>query len=188
MRFIGQERRSITEPEPCPYDYCDGSGWYAEAVPFSHPNLVKLRPCACRLYSEDPRRAERRRQRLARFEAEMGGELAGATLESYDLGRARDAAARDTMAAALSACRAYVERPVGWIFLYGPTGVGKSHLAAATARAIAARHDLTLAYISEPSLFKYLREGWGQDGDESEDARISLLQEADPLVIDDLYT
>jgi DNA replication protein DnaC len=118
----------------------------------------------------------------------MGGELAAATLDNYDLGRAHNAAARKLMAEARDACRAYVDQPRGWIFLYGPTGVGKSHLAAATARAIAARHDLTLAYISEPALFKFLREGWGQEGDESEDARLSLLQEADLLVIDDLYT
>ena len=73
---------------------------------------------------------------LARFEDEMGGELAGSTLDSYDLGRARDAAARGTMAAALDTCRAYVDQPRGWLYLYGPTGVGKSHLAAATSRAI----------------------------------------------------
>ena len=136
VRFIGQARRSSTEPEPCPYDYCDGSGWYKEAVPFGHPRFGQLLTCACRLDGEAQRRAEEQRQRLARFEDEMGGELAGSTLDSYDLGRARDAAARGTMAAALDTCRAYVDQPRGWLYLYGPTGVGKSHLAAATARAI----------------------------------------------------
>jgi len=183
VRCIGGARRSSTEPDPCPYAFCDGSGWYKEAVPFG-----QLLPCACRLDGEAQRRAEEQRQRLARFEDEMGGELAAATLDNYDLGRAHNAAARKLMAEARDACRAYVDQPRGWIFLYGPTGVGKSHLAAATARAIARQHDVTLAYISEPELLKYLREGWGKQGDESEDARITLLQHVDLLVIDDMYT
>jgi DNA replication protein DnaC len=131
VRCIGGARRSSTEPDPCPYAFCDGSGWYKEAVPFG-----QLLPCACRLDGEAQRRAEEQRRRLARFEREMGGELAAATLDNYDLGRAHNAAARKLMAEARDACRAYVDQPRGWIFLYGPTGVGKSHLAAATARAI----------------------------------------------------
>ena len=75
-------------------------------------------------------------------------------------------------------CIDYATEPEGWIYLYGPTGVGKSHLAAATSRALANRNNLTLAYISEPQLMKYLRDGWGQRGDDSTDSRMTLLQEA----------
>src|SRR4051794_8928442 len=171
---------------PCPL--CDGSGWYKEARPAGHPNFGKLFPCDCRIAGEADRQRERQRQRLATFAQEMGGELAGCTLDNYDLCRARDAKARKSMQAALDTCRAYAHRASGWIYFYGPTGVGKSHLAAATARALAERHTITLAYASEPALMKYIRDGWGKTGDEATDARIELLQNVDLLVLDDLGT
>lgn len=188
MRLIGGARRSSTEPDPCPFGFCDGSGFYKEAVPFGHPNFGRLFDCACRKLGAEARARQRRAQRLASLEREMGGELASCTLDNYDIRRARDAAARKTMAAALQTSRAYADHPIGWLFLYGPTGVGKSHLAVATARAIGAARDVTLAYAREPELLKFLRDGWGKTGDDTEDARITLLQTVDMLVLDDLGT
>ncbi len=174
--------------DPCPLGYCDGSGWYAEAVPYGHPNFGKPLPCACRQQAQAENDRQRRRQKLQHLAGEMGGELMGCQLDNYDIGRARDARARTSMLAALAACRAYAEAPIGWIYLYGPTGVGKSHLAAATTREILRSFDVTVAYVSEPQLMKYIREGWGQKGDDSTDARIQLLQEVDLLILDDLGT
>jgi DNA replication protein DnaC len=174
--------------EPCPLGACDGSGWYKEARPAGHPSFGKLFPCACRLQQNATQLASRQRERLAQFEQEMGGELARCTLENYDLRRATSDKARKSMKAARDMCIDYANAPEGWIYLYGPTGVGKSHLAATTGRALAWTNDLSLAYISEPELMKYLRNGWGQKGEESTDSRITLLQEAGLLVIDDIGT
>lgn len=188
VRLIGGARRSSTEPAACPFGECDGTGYYKLAVPFGHPDFGKLFDCACRQAGAAERQRAQRRQRLASLERELGGELAGCTLDNYDLGRARDATARKTMAAALQTCHAYAAGPIGWVFLFGPTGVGKSHLAAATARAVGAQRDVTLAYAREPELLKFLRDGWGKTGDDTEDARIALLQTVDMLVLDDLGT
>src|SRR5262249_27739541 len=148
----------------------------------------KLFPCQCRIAGEETRQRERQRGRLAKLESEMGGELALCTLDNYELRRAKDAKARKSMQTALDICRAYAHRASGWLYLYGPTGVGKSHLATATARALAQRHDIAIAYASEPALMKYIRAGWGQKGDDSTDARIIDLQNVDLLVLDDIGT
>lgn len=177
-----------TQFPPCPIGWCDGSGWYKEARPAGHPNFGKLFACRCRQQEATKRTIERQRERLRRFENEMGGELAGCELDTYDLRRAASAKFRRSMQTALDTCRDYAAKPEGWIYLYGPTGTGKSHLAAATARAIGRERDVSLAYTSEPDLMKYLREGWGQKGEESTDSRMTLLQEADLLVIDDIGT
>jgi DNA replication protein DnaC len=177
-----------TQFEPCPLEWCDGSGWYKEARPAGHPNFGKLFACACRQQEAAKQTIQRRRDRLRHFAQEMGGELASSELDTYDLRRATSAKFRKLMETALTMCRSYAGRPEGWIYLYGPTGTGKSHLAAATARAIGRERDISLAYTSEPELLKYLREGWGQKGDDSTDARMTLLQEADLIVIDDIGT
>jgi DNA replication protein DnaC len=174
--------------EPCPLDFCDGSGFYKEMRPAGHPNFGKLFACQCRLQQHAEQLAARQRERLSQFETEMGGELAICSLENYNLRRASSDKARQSMKQARDMCIDYANTPEGWIYLYGPTGVGKSHLAAATGRALANRNNLTLAYISEPELMKYLRQGWGQKGEESTDSRMTLLQEAGLLVIDDIGT
>lgn len=188
VRFIGGQRRSSTEPEPCPYGFCDGSGWYKHAVPYGHDHFSRLFRCDCQRLSDVERRREKVRLQLCKLEDGMGGELAGAMLDNYDLGRASSAKNRATMAAARDVCRAYVDSPMGWLYIYGPTGVGKSHLAAATARALISAYGLTFAYVSEPDMMKWIRDGWGKTGDDSDDARITALQDAELLVLDDLGT
>lgn len=192
VRLIGRpDRRSATEPAPCPYDFCDGSGFYKEAVPYGHANFGKLFPCQCKHLTADARRRERASRILASLGDDLGPELAGATLDTYRIDRAARADYRATMEAALTACRAYVEQPIGWLYLYGPVGVGKSHLMAAVGRELVQRYHYGASYASEPSIFSYLREGWSRQGKQPEvttDERIAALQAVDVLMIDDLGT
>jgi DNA replication protein DnaC len=164
------------------------------AVRYGHPDWGKLQICGCRALSGAQRQQERAQRSLDTLLVELGGELAHATLDNYDLGRAENAEARASMAKALDICRAYRDAPHGWIYLYGPTGVGKSHLLAATVRALAEGGD-TVAYASEPELMRYLRAGWkrrqeaGLDDDPTTtDERIVHLQNVGVLAIDDIGT
>jgi DNA replication protein DnaC len=181
-------------PSTCPFGLCDGSGYYLLPVRVGHPDFGRLKPCDCKQLGETERAKARLTRVLATLEQDMGPELSTATLDSYDLGRAAHASARATMEAALDLCRSYVERPYGWIYLYGPTGVGKSHLLAATARELAQHAQLSVTYASEPDLFRYLREGYARqqehgDGDRIDaDERMSALQKVDVLFLDDLGT
>lgn len=108
------------------------------------------------------------------------------TLDNYDLSRADSEESKITMAAALIACKAFVDYPVGWLYLYGPTGVGKSHLAAAVGRALAEQRACSVTYASEPALAAYLRDGWGESF--NQDERVRALQDVEVLILDDLGT
>ncbi len=183
-----QESAATPADDSCPI--CEGVGWLAEKVPGSLS--VSAVPCTCRLQAHQ-QRAEREEQArrillLSQLDSELGGKLSRCTLENYRLDWAIDAAARESMEQALSICLRYTERPAGWLYLHGPTGIGKSHLASATARRLAHRLGVQANYTTEPGLMSFLRAGWGKSGAESTEARMSALQNTDLLVIDDLGT
>lgn len=173
----------------CPVGVCDGTGWCVQPVAGSRlfPELV---PCACRIAAREAHdriiARARRNALLAQLESELGGKLSRCTLDNYSLEWAVDAAARATMKAALESCRRYAGQPKNWLYIHGPVGVGKSHLAAATARQIAEQHDLAASYTTEPAMIAFLRSGWGKAGDQSADARMEALQTCDLLVLDDI--
>lgn len=177
----------------CPLGLCDGSGFYLYPVTFGHPDFGKLKWCECRELTSDKKRRERSTHVLAMLDQDMGAELAAATLDTYDLGRAANDTAYTTMAAALDTCRRYVQAPFGWLYLYGPTGVGKSHLLAAVVKALAAQGHTAL-YASEPDLFRYLRDGYNRHKAEDDaefvdaDERMRALQRVDVLFLDDVGT
>lgn len=193
---LSQDTSVRVLPSTCPFELCDGSGFYKHPVRVGHPDFGKLFPCDCKQLGAADKAQSRMTRILATLDQEMGSELASATLDTYDLGRAAHADGRATMAAALALCRSYVERPCGWIYLYGPTGVGKSHLLAATTRAVASRNQLNAIYVSEPDLLRWLREGYARHqeyGDAERefvdsDARMAALQQVDVLMLDDLGT
>lgn len=179
-------------PSTCPLGICDGTGWYLYPVKFGHPDFGVRKACECRLKDVDGRRRARTVQVLAALDQDMGPDLASATLDNYDLSRAADDQSLITMRFALEICRHYVEQPRGWIYLYGPNGVGKSHLACGTARALANRHHLLVVYTSETVLFPYLRDGYdrrrmlSEEGYISADERMEALQRADVLLFDEI--
>lgn len=181
-------------PSTCPLGLCDGTGFYLLPMRFGHPDFGSMKPCDCRLLRNDQQSMTRRVQVLAALNQDMGDELAAATLHNYDLSRARDTEAYTTMAIALDTCRRYVAVPFGWIYLYGETGTGKSHLLAATARALVEEHNKIAVYTSELNLFRYLRDGYNRQrahGDPDfidADERMSELQQVDVLMLDDLGT
>lgn len=191
---LSQDTSVRVLPSTCPFGHCDGSGYYLLPVRVGHPAFGKLQPCDCKQLGEADKAQARMGRILATLDQEMGPELAAATLDTYDLGRAAHADAYTTMAAALALCRSYIERPYGWIYLYGPTGVGKSHLLAATAREVASRNQLSAIYVSEPDLLRWLREGYARHQEQGEgefidaDARMAALQRVDVLMLDDIGT
>lgn len=188
-------------PATCPFGECDGSGFYKFAVPATHAEFGKLHPCRCKQSQRMRQAAARSAAALASLENDMGPELASATLASYNLGRAAEipdkfteAQARASMVQALNTCRIYVQDPRGWIYLWGPVGVGKSHLSAAVCREVASRQAMTATYISEPDLMRFLREGYnrqqqhGEGGQVDADERMAALQRVQILLLDDLGT
>jgi DNA replication protein DnaC len=78
---------------------------------------------------------------------------------------------------------ALIETPTRWLFLHGPTGSGKTHLAIAAYNALSSR--MPTAFVRASAMIGYLRDGID---DHSVDARLEQLKVIGLLVIDDLST
>ena len=75
--------------------------------------------------------------------------------------------------------------PRGWITLVGPTGTGKTHLAAAAAaERLAAGESVFFAVV--PDLLDYLRRAYNPDNAETYDDVFDALRAAGLLILDDL--
>jgi DNA replication protein DnaC len=144
---------------------CDGVGWYVLRVATSDPRWGKTQPCECTLRQREQMQRLKYRALFEQLHSEMGGELSRCNLDNYSLSRASAISGSSaeqclaTMQHALDTCRAYADQPVGWLYLYGPTGVGKSHLAAAVAQHVATTRLAHVCYASEPALMSFLRGG-----------------------------
>lgn len=172
---------------------CGGAGYLVADARYGSADFGQLVPCACTLAAR-----ERRRQAagvLAQLHAELG-RLRHCTFASFDPARPlrpavdvggmlwTEEAQRASLLEALAVAQSYAEHPDGWLYLHGPVGSGKSHLAAAIASARAAR-GTTAAYATATSLITFLKAGFG---DGSADQRLVALQGVELLVIDDLGT
>ncbi len=191
--------RDQTAGGPPPDDVCagcNGAGYYTLAVPVSHVDFGKLVPCACLIRARERRTqiAEARHTHavLAQL-AHALGRLASARFDTFDRNRpfvelrwsgetfAVDVQ-RQALAQALLDAQLYAEQPRGWLYVCGPCGAGKSHLAAAIANELAGA-GWGVTYASVPDLLRFVRGGFG--GGEA-DARLEALMHIDLLMLDDI--
>lgn len=68
------------------------------------------------------------------------------------------------------------------MYISGPVGGGKSHLAAAIANQLL-QADMTVAYASVPELMQFLRAGFSDD---TTGQRMQALKDVEVLVLDDI--
>lgn len=174
---------------------CGGAGYYVADVGYDDPQFGRLIACACTIARRDTRLAARSQTLLDQLHAELG-RLRHCTFATFDTDRALwpcvdtasnrwlPEAQRETLLAGLDAALAYAEEPAGWLYIHGPVGSGKSHLAAAIANERVRRGAAT-AYATAAGLITFLKAGFA---DGSADRRLLALQQADLLVIDDLGT
>lgn len=85
-------------------------------------------------------------------------------------------------------CSDYVEdhKPGGGLFLYGPNGTGKTHLAVAIMRDLSLKGELDWYFIKTPYLLMNIREAFKRDFSGSESKLIDRFIDYDYLVIDEL--
>ncbi len=91
----------------------------------------------------------------------------------------------ENLAIVRNVTRAWAQQPQGWLTLVGLTGTGKTHLAAAIARARVAQGD-RVHFAVVPDLLDHLRRAYGPTEPASYDEVLDSLREADLLVLDDL--
>lgn len=173
-------------PTPtCPH--CAGRGFLVAAVPVGHPDFGRLHRCAC----NPPRLAPALATAIAAALAEPERTLA-TFRQDRPLARSlrwqgetytppQQAA---TLAAALTAVAGFIRRDgPPFLYLSGPVGSGKSHLAQAAYHTLAT--EVPTAYLTAAGLLAYLRAGVAE---QTNDARLAAVQQVPILILDDLGT
>jgi len=117
----------------------------------------------------------------------QAGKLAQFTFERWQVKRNRPWSER-----ALPAAQDYVKSVeqgcANWMFLHGPYGVGKTHLATATLRQVAFERMWTPCYIVWPAHCSAVQQSWDNDNGagKSEGQLWAQMRSADILLIDDI--
>jgi len=94
------------------------------------------------------------------------------------------AAQKRSLSEAHAAAKVFAEHPSGWLYLAGPTGVGKTHLAASiVSESIAQGREVLFRFV--PDLLDDLRSSYGPAGSKSFDHTFSQVRDVDILVLDD---
>lgn len=95
------------------------------------------------------------------------------------------AAQRRSLSEAYDAAKVFAEHPSGWLYLAGPTGVGKTHLAAAIVNEnVAQGREVLFRFV--PDLLDDLRRSYGPSGGQSFDHSFKQVRDVDLLILDDL--
>lgn len=108
------------------------------------------------------------------------------TFDDFDKrGNSPTAAQRTSLERALDAAKGFAAYPNGWLTLWGPTGVGKTHLAVAIAAECLKRgEEVFFAFV--PDLLDHLRSAYGPSSPVSYDQVFEQVRNADLLILDDL--
>lgn len=167
---------------------CNGDGYFKYAVPFGDPRFGVAYPCECRQGLPSPRQLAA----VARMRAALGV-YADCTFATFDRRRPLQPLTflgvkvetddqRGFLVDAWAAAKEYAADPQGWLYLYGPCGAGKSHLAAAILNACAAR-GLLGGYQNAGDLLQHVLDGYD---DRTYSARLDDVKGLPLLVVDDV--
>ena len=162
-------------------DTCAGVGWVTRRVPLGHPDFGQPIPCRCQGSRVDKNTRIEALERYSNL-----GPLRRCTFASSRAEHFIDAAAdRAAFDSAYKAAQDYADEPDGWITFTGPSGTGKTWLAAAIANRQIELERAAL-FVTAADLLDYLRGGFDADAEDSFIDLFSQVREAQLLVLDDL--
>ncbi len=151
---------------------CKGAGYLRSNVPFGHPNFGKPLACECK----EAEKKEKRRQQL-RDMSNMDA-FRNCNFRSFN---PHLPGTQEAFQAALE----FAQSPGGWLFLVGPNGCGKTHLAAAIANQSLDEGAVVL-FAVVPDLLDHLRAAFAPNATEMYDQLFAKMREAELLILDDL--
>ena len=168
------------EAEICPR--CHGAGFLRRDVALGHPDFGKAAPCDCV-------KAETAESRLARLQRYSSlGPLTRLTFANLiEHGRSTNPRDRDLFHSLIQDARGFAEEPEGWLLVHGPSGAGKTHVAAAIANRCLERGRPAL-FVVVPDLLDHLRASYRPDSEMGYDALLEQVRLAPVLILDDLGT
>ena len=167
----------VDADKPCPR--CAGAGFLRWDVPYGDPNFGKLQACDCRSREvvADVTARLRDMSRLGPLETKR---FAGFRPE-----KGVNAFSRDALATALRIAREYATAPAGWLVLTGPSGGGKTHLAAAITNEVLDRGEPAL-WVFVPDFLDHLRTTFSPHSEVTYDKLFAAVRDAPLLILDDL--
>lgn len=164
----------------CPH--CGGLGYLREEVPLGDPNFGKIRTCTCR-QSQVSQQVHRRLYSLSNLD-----ELHHLTFENFQprgLIGVKEYQA-DSIELAFNQAQQFAQSLQGWLFIEGPYGSGKTHLAAAVANYVV-RLGVPTLFLTVPDLLDALRFTY-EDPESSFEQRFEEIRHISLLVLDDFGT
>jgi DNA replication protein DnaC len=161
---------------------CGGAGFLRRELPLDHPDFGKAVPCDCVVSeSEDSRLV-----RLQRYSS-LGPLTRLNFANLIEHGRSTNPRDRELFRHLVADARAFAEAPEGWLLVHGPSGAGKTHVAAAIANRCLERGQPAL-FVVVPDLLDHLRAAYDPSSDIGYHALIEQVRSAPVLILDDLGT
>ncbi|MBI4332993.1 MAG: ATP-binding protein [Chloroflexi bacterium] len=169
----------LPEDPACPV--CRGAGFVHPVAAGGKPDYSRVTPCECALRTLQ----DGRRDVLHRYSGL--GPLADRTFDNFLVpgGEGANDPAAAKLARAAQAARAFAGNPEGWLVLVGPSGAGKTHLAAAIANYRLARGQPAV-FIGVADLLDHLRAAFHPSSAVSYDELFERVKNAPLLILDDL--
>lgn len=177
MQITAHDGPEQTTARACPR--CQGVGFLRYDVPVGDPNFGKLAPCGCKTHEVAASRANKFRE-LSHL-----GPLQHKSFANFDRQRGVSAFSRDALQVALRVAEEFAVAPSGWLVLTGPSGTGKTHLAAAITNTVLDRNDGAL-WVFVPDFLDHLRTTFNPHSEVSYDELFTTVRDAPVLVLDDL--
>lgn len=161
---------------------CRDAGYLRLDLPVGHADFGKLVPCDCR-------QAELLQRRQAQLERISNlGPLTRLTFQTLVRdGRSAEPVKQAQFRRCVERAEAYATNPVGWLVLVGPSGAGKTHLAAAIANVRLAKGEPTI-FMVVPDLLDHLRATFNPTSEVAYDELFESIRESPLLILDDLGT
>jgi DNA replication protein DnaC len=164
--------------ETCPV--CKGAGFVHPLFPDGKTDYRNIVPCKCSVTTE----AEKRQMRLEEV-SNLGGLRNLTFAKLLRQGRNGASESQRLFCAAYDAAMKFAADPAGWLVFSGPTGSGKTHLAAAIANECVDRGS-PVFFITSPDLLDHLRAAFNPESKISYDRLFEQLRNTPLLILDDL--
>ncbi len=127
----------------------------------------------------------RKHEQTGRLMGVRGATIDRMTFDSFDTrGRGASAQERASLEGAFRIARSFAENPEGWLTMFGETGIGKTHLAAAIYSECRKRGE-SVVFVSVPDLMDYLRYTFEPNTKATYD-RLDEVRNAPLLILDEM--